>query len=150
MGLPPSQIKRRHMPTKLQVEDRFELGSWFSFTLRQGGIVLAGLVAGYLVWKALAGWLAFLEPAGLSWVPIVPAGAVILLFIAVALFKIQDRYPEQWLVIWLSYQQFPKVYLWQPVGPAREREQNARRRSSQQKPPLEAANTDPDEEGHTI
>ncbi len=93
MSLEPPRDRRRHMPTKLQVGDRFELGHGFSFTWRQGGLVLTGLVIGYLVWKGLSVLLASLSAYGLGWVPIVPAALVILLFWAIAIIKIQGRTP---------------------------------------------------------
>ncbi len=126
MSLEPAQERRRHMPTKLQVEDRFELGHGFSFTWRQGALVLTGLVVGYLVWKGLSVSLAPLFAEGLYWVPIVPAALVILLFWALALVKIQGRTPESWFAIWLTYQQLPRVYLWQPLAQAGTGSRNAR------------------------
>lgn len=147
MGLDPTQNKRRHMPTKLQVEDRFDLGHGISFTWRQGGIVLAGLIVGYLVWKAVSVGLIWLGLFGLDVLPIVAAVLVILLFVAVALFKIQDRYLESWFAIWLTYRQFPKVYHWQPTGVPRMGRQATRGSASKKRQPTqEAASPDTDEE----
>ena len=126
------------MPTKLQVEDRFELGHGFSFTWRQGGLVLTGLVVGYLVWKGLSVSLAPLFAEGLSWVPIVPAALIILLFWALALVKIQGRTPESWFAIWLTYRQLPRIYLWQPLVPVGKGRQNARGKAVNRKLALEA------------
>ena len=145
MSLEPAQERRRHMPTKLQVEDRFELGHGFSFTWRQGALVLTGLVVGYLVWKGLSVSLAPLFAEGLYWVPIVPAALVILLFWALALVKIQGRTPESWFAIWLTYQQLPRVYLWQPLVPAGTGHQNARGKAVNRKLALEAP-TDSEED----
>ncbi len=142
MGFEPTRERRRHMPTKLRVEDRFDLGHGISFTWRQGGIVLVGLVAGYLVWNGASAWppLTFWKP-----LPLVLAALVVLLFVAAALVKIQDRYPESWFAIWLAFQRLPKVYRWQPVGPPAPRRQEGDSRR-QRKPVNPAAR----EEEHLV
>lgn len=146
MSFEPTRDRRRHMPTKLQVEDRFELGHGFSFTWRQGGLVLSGLVVGYLVWKSLSIPLAPLDASGLGWVPIAPAALVVLLFWAIALVKIQGRTPESWFAIWFTYRQLPKVYLWQPLAQAGTGRQNARGKAIKRKHTLAAAEALTEEE----
>lgn len=143
MSLEPTKDRRRHMPTKLQVEDRFELGHGFSFTWRQGGLVLTGLVVGYLVWKSLS---VPLDASGLDWVPIVPAALIVLLFWAVALVKIQGRTPESWFAIWFAYQQLPRVYLWQPLVQVGTSRQNARGKVVKRRTALAAAEALTEEE----
>lgn len=146
MSLEPTRDRRRHMPTKLQVEDRFELGHGFSFTWRQGGLVLTGLVVGYLVWKGLSVPLAPLGTHGLGWVSIVPAALVILFSWVLALVKIQGRTPESLFAIWFTYRQLPRVYLWQPLVLVGTSNQNARGKAVKRKPALAGADADTEEE----
>jgi hypothetical protein len=146
MSIEPMRDRRRHMPTKLQVEDRFELGHGFSFTWRQGGLVLTGLVFGYLVWKGLSVPLAPLGTHGLGWVSIVPAALVILLFWAVAIIKIQGRTPENWFAVWFTYRQLPRVYLWQPLVQVGIGNQNARGKAVKREPALARVDADTEEE----
>lgn len=156
MSLDPSQIRRRHIPTKLQVEDRFDLGHGISFTWRQGGIVLAGLVVAWLAWRGLSVFLAWLHDSGsgwvstieasLGWVPIVAAALVILLFLAVAVVKIQGLYPESWFVVWITFQGFPKIYHWKPAESAGQSHQHSRGKGSKRKSALKSVPSDLDDE----
>ncbi len=104
--------RRRHLPTHLQTADTFQIGM-FSFTMRQGFIVLFGCLCSYLLWKSLG----ILSEHGWLVVRISIPVAVLLLALLLAVMKIAGRTPEAWALIWLTYASHPKYYRWERLLP---------------------------------
>lgn len=105
--------RRFQTPSHLDAPDKFQLG-WLTFTPRQAGIMLIGLLSAYLVWKSLA----FLQLAHLE---VLRVGVSLLLlpgFLVLATFRLEQRYLESWFLVFLEYRLSPHAYVWRHLPPS--------------------------------
>lgn len=104
---PTTLPKRYQVPTHLQVADKIALGP-VSVTIRQGAILLLGAALAYQCWH----WLGLLSAAGLGWLRISVALAVVGLSVLLAQVRLSGRYLELWALVWVKYCWQPRLYVW--------------------------------------